>query len=90
MSVASKIKEAIAPSNFERLRTFCNEKLSENTSFSIPTLRHEKVEKYLKNIYITKATGADNIGLRLLKLAAPYISEYLTFICNQSIMKNSK
>ena len=48
MSVASKIKEPIAPSNFERLRTFCNEKLSENTSFSIPTLRHEKVEKYLK------------------------------------------
>ena len=48
VSLASKIKEPIAPSNFERLRTFCNEKLSENTSFSIPTLRHEKVEKYLK------------------------------------------
>ena len=45
--VASKIKDSIAPSNFDRLRTFCNEKLSENTSFSIPTLGHEKVEKYL-------------------------------------------
>ena len=37
VSVASKIKEPVVPSNFDRLRTFCNEKLTENTSFSIPT-----------------------------------------------------
>ena len=30
----------------------------------------------------------DTIGPRLLKLAAPYISESLTFICNQSIVKS--
>ena len=88
VSVAIKIKEPVVPSNFDRLRTFCNEKLTENTSFSIPTLGHEKVEKYLKNIDITKATGVDTIGPRLLKLAAPYISESLTFICNQSIVKS--
>ena len=88
VSVASKIKEPVVPSNFDRLRIFCNEKLTENTSFSIPTLGHEKVEKYLKNIDITKATGVDTIGPRLLKLAAPYISESLTFICNQSIVKS--
>ena len=88
MSVASKIKEPVVPSNFDRLRTFCNEKLTENTSFSILTLGHEKVEKYLKNIDITKATGVDTIGPRLLKLAAPYISESLTFICIQSIVKS--
>ena len=88
VSVASKIKEPVVPSNFDRLRTFCNEKLTENTSFSIPTLGHEKVEKYLKNIDITKATGVDTIGPRLLKLAVPYISESLTFICNQSIVKS--
>ena len=46
--IASKIKEQVVPSNFDKLRTFCNEKLAENASFSIPTLRHEKVEKYLK------------------------------------------
>lgn len=88
VSVASKIKEPVVPSNFDRLRTFCNEKLTENTSFSIPTLGHEKVEKYLKNIDITKATGVDSIGPRLLKLAAPYISESLTYICNQSIVNS--
>ena len=51
VSVASKIKEPVVPSNFDRLRTFCNEKLTENTSFSIPTLGHEKVEKYLKKYW---------------------------------------
>ena len=86
VSVASKIKEPILPSNFARLSLYCDKKLAENTSFSIPLLGCEKVEKYLKNIDITKATGTDNIGPRLLKLAASYISESLTFICNQSII----
>ena len=88
VSVASKIKEPVVPSNFDKLRAFCNEKLAENASFSIPSLGHAKVEKYLKNIDITKATGTDTIGPRLLKLAAPYISESLTFICNQSIVNS--
>ena len=59
-------------SNFDTLKRFCNDKLSENISFSIPSIAHEKVEKCLKNIDITKATGTDNIGPRLLKLAAQY------------------
>ena len=57
VSVASKIKEPIAPSNFDRLRTFCNEKLFENTSFSIPTLSHEKVETYLKLLTSPRLQG---------------------------------
>lgn len=89
VSVAVKIKEPIVPSKFEKLKAFCDEKLSENISFSIPTIAHEKVEKYLKNIDITKATGADNIGPRVLKLAAPYISDSLSYICNQSITSST-
>ena len=76
-------------SNFDTLKRFCYDKLSENTSFSIPSIAHEKVEKYLKNIDITKATGTDNIGPRLLKLAAPYISDSITYICNQSIINST-
>ncbi len=45
----------------------------------------EKVEKYLKNIDVSKATGTDNIGPRLLKLAAPYITDSITNICNESM-----
>ena len=45
----------------------------------------KRMEKYLRNIDLTKATGSDNIGPKLLKLAAPFIAESLTYICNQSI-----
>ena len=62
VSIASEIKEPIAPSNFDRLRTFCNEKLSENTSFSIPTLRHEKVETYLKILTSPRLQGQTILG----------------------------
>ena len=89
VSVASKIKEPIMPSNFDRLTKFCDQNLRGSSPFSIPNIEYDKVEKYLRNIDITKATGADNIGPRLLKLAAPYISESLTFICNQSIMNST-
>ena len=89
VSVASKIKEPIMPSNFDRLTMFCDQNLRGSSPFSIPNIEYDKVEKYLRNIDITKATGADNIGPRLLKLAAPYISESLTFICNQSIMNST-
>ena len=46
------------------------------------------MEKYWRNIDLTKATGSDNIGPILLKLAAPFIAESLTYICNQ-IINNS-
>ena len=57
VSVALKIKEPIVPSNFDRLRTFRNEKLAENTSFSILTLGHEKVENFLKILTSLRLQG---------------------------------
>ena len=85
VTVASKIKQPIVNSNFDKLKQFCDEKNPENNYFSIPHISQEKVEKYLKNIDISKATGSDNIGPRLLKLAAPFISDSLKHICNHSI-----
>ena len=81
VSVASKIKEPPLASNFDKLKEFCDKKIPANNYFSIPYISQEKVEKYLKNIDITKATGSDNIGARLLKLAAPFISDSLMYIC---------
>ena len=52
---------------------------------TISNIEKEKVLKYLSNIDISKATGTDGIGPRLLKLAAPHIAEHVTFICNHSI-----
>ena len=56
--------------------------------FEIPMIDRQKVLKFLSNIDINKATGTDMIGPRLLKFAAPFIADEITFICNQSISKS--
>ena len=74
------------PCEYDKLQQFCNEKLPSDTQFSLPKVSHEKVEEFLRNINVTKATGSDNFGPRLLKIAAPFISDSITYICNQSIL----
>ena len=85
VSIASNLKEPIENSNFEKLNTFCKNRVPDGTFFTIPQISVETVEKFLKHIDVSKATGCDNIGPRLLKIAAPYIAESVTYICNQSI-----
>ena len=75
----------VTGSNHDKLKEFCQSKLPENAKFSISTIDKHKVLKYLSNIDVSKATGTDNIGPRLIKLAAPYIADDITFICNHSI-----
>lgn len=58
VSIAAKIKESVVPSEFEKLKVFCDEKLTGNISVWIPTIAHEEVEKYLKKILME----SDNIG----------------------------
>ena len=57
----------------------------------ITKISHEKVENFPRNIDLTnlKATGSDNIGPRLLKIAVPFISDSITYICNQSIINST-
>ena len=89
VNVAAKIKEPVSNASHEKLRNFCKSKLSENTTFSISPIEKEKVLKLLSTMDSSKATGTDNIGPRLLKVAAPYISNDITHICNQSIRKST-
>ena len=89
VNVAAKIKEPVLNQNHEKLKNFCQSKLSENTTFSISPIEKEKVSKLLSAMDTSKATGTDNVGPRLLKLAAPYISDDITYICNQSINKST-
>ena len=82
VSVASKLKEPVQNPNFEKLETSCEEKIPDTSQFNIPEISVEKVLKFLVNIDVTKSTGSDNIGPRLLKLSANYIAESITYICN--------
>ena len=63
--------------------------LKEHVFFDMPLTNTDKVLKYLKNLDVRKSTGTDDIGPRLLKMAAPFIAESLTFICNLSIRTGS-
>ena len=78
------MKEPIENSCHSRLKEFCQSKLPRNTVFNIPEIRVEQVQKYLATIDISKSTGSDNIGPRLLKISAPVISDSLTYLCNLS------
>ena len=62
VSVASKIKEPVASSNFDRLKMLCDEKLMENTHFSIRVIEHEKVEKYLKLLTLPRLLELTILG----------------------------
>ena len=75
----------MSPSNHEKLREYCNSKLPTEASFEIPLLSNGKVLKYLQGVDIRKSTGTDDIGPRLLKIAALYIADSLTYIFNLSI-----
>ena len=44
VSVASKLKEPIEHSNFEKLKTFCNNKIPDGTVFTIPEVSKETIE----------------------------------------------
>ncbi len=43
VTVASNLKQPVETSNFEKLKTFCDSKIPENTEFKIPEMGREKV-----------------------------------------------
>ena len=103
VTVASRIKEPIETSDFDKLQQFCNEINSYRIVYwwnAETTITHRylffstrdllwKSWKISQKYYLTKATGSDNIGPRLLKLTAPFISDSLTYICYQSIITST-
>ena len=87
VSFASNLKEPVINSDFNKLKDFCSySKVPKDVHFDIPANSHDKVLKYLSHIDVSKATGCDQIGPCLLKTAAPYIVDSITYICNQSIL----
>ena len=57
--------------------------------FKIPPITELQVEKFIKALDSTKATGLDGIDAKFIKLAGPYITKTLTEICNLSISSNT-
>ena len=83
--MASKLKEPIHDSNFEYIKKFVDSKVDNNVSFSIPEINIAFVRKYILNLDISKSTGLDDIGSRILKLSYDLISPSITFLIKKSL-----
>ncbi|MES9881480.1 MAG: reverse transcriptase family protein, partial [Sedimenticola sp.] len=85
VSVASKLKMPIQSSTFDQLINCVSSKIPCNINFEIPETNEQFVHKYLSSLDVTKATGLDNMGPRLLKLSAIVIAPSITLLVNKSI-----
>jgi hypothetical protein len=56
--------------NFNKLYNFVNDKISQNTQFSISPVKMNALLQDLLNLDQKKSTGTDNIGPKILKVSA--------------------
>ena len=85
VNIASKLKEPMTPPDFTKLREFVSMKFPENVEFDLPEIDENFVFNFLSTLDISKSTGLDGIGPRLLKLSSGVITKSLTFIVRKSI-----
>ena len=85
INVASDLKQPLKPSNFEKLNSFIDSKITNDVSFQIPQINCSFVTNFLLSLDGTKSTGLDCIVLRLLKLAPNILSPSIMFIINKNI-----
>ena len=89
VNVASKLKKTIINSEFEHLNTFVQSKVPSNVEFKIPLTNVGFVRKFLSNLNVSKVTGLDNIGPKILKISANIIAPSLVYIINKSVISGS-
>ena len=84
--------------NFNKLYNFVNDKISQNTQFSISPVKMNALLQDPLNLDKNKSTSTVNIGPKILKVSALFIVSLLTYIFNRiidsgiypNILKNAK
>ena len=85
VNIASELKEPMTKPDFAKLREFVSMKIPENVTFDLPDVDENFVFKFLSTLDVSKSTGLDGIGPRLLKLSSGVIYKSLTFIVKKCI-----
>ena len=80
-TVAQKLTENLPVYEKEKYQR----KVSDDTKFTIPPMNEQYVVKQIESMGNGKATGLDNISVRLLKIAKNAVSRHITHILNMSI-----
>ena len=75
--------------NVNKLREFVNDKVPDDTHFSIPFITTEQVMSYIRILDPSKATGLDGLGPKIIKLAANSISPFISTLINKSIISGT-
>ena len=60
-------------------------KSQKSTQFNIPLITVQETQKFIDNSSSSKATGADEISVKVLKLVSPVFVQALTRLINLSI-----
>ena len=87
VNIASKLKEPLIQPDFTKLREFVTSKIPENVKFELPDIDENFVFSFLSklDIHVSKSTGLDGIGPRLLKLSSGVITTSITFIVKKCL-----
>ena len=86
IDIAANLKEPIEQSTFDDLMEHIRQKIPENVNFALPEIDEIFVFKYLSTLDVSKATGLDGTGPKLLKLSSGIITESITYIVNKCIL----
>lgn len=85
VNIAANLREPLKHSDFAELKHHIGSKLNRDICFDIPLTSCSFVCKYLSTLDVSKATGLDCIGPRLLTKAPQILAPGLTFIINKSL-----
>ena len=68
-----------------KISGFVDSKVPTNTQFTIPFITPEQVLLHINTLEVSKSTGLDGIGPRIIKLAAKSLSPSIAMLINKSI-----
>ena len=85
VNIASRLKEPITQPDFTKLSEYVNSKIPENVKFELPDIDENFVFSFMSKLDISKSTGLDGIGPRLLKLSSGIIKKSITFIVKKCL-----
>ena len=72
-----------------KLKTYVESKVPSHVNFNVPYITHEEVNAFLHALDPSKATGIDELGPRILKMAASILSPSIAALINKSIQTAS-
>ena len=86
INIAANVKEPIVKSNFDDLQEHIRQTIPDNVIFELTEIDENIDFRYLSTLDVSKATGLDGIGPKMLKLSSGIITKSIIYIVNKCIL----